>query len=110
MKLRALLGLLVFGFAATAIALPTDTPDENPPKRITICHFPGHSIPEASDNFSVEGEDVSGDYVTNPPPPGGPAPNQVAFCESRGGKLIELSEKGAVNGHKVALQHRIAAY
>lgn len=112
MKIRALLSVLAVGLFATALALPilADTGDTTPPKRIWICHFPGHEMPNPADNFTTEGETVTGDYVMNAPAgvDGNPSDAQHDFCESRGGHLIELSERGAVNGHDVALQGRIA--
>lgn len=105
MKLRALLGLFAVTLVAMAIAMPiqADTSEEAPPKRVWICHFPGHTMPDSAD--PVNG--VRTDYILNP---GGPNAGRIERCESRGGHLIELSEKGAVKWHKAAFQNRIDLY
>lgn len=105
MKLRALLALLAVAVLAMAVAIPmnADAREENPPKKIAICHFSGHTA-DAPFSTGCCGITDSDFVITYPPSP--------TFCESKGGKMIWLSEKGAINGHKVhpGSHDRIDAY
>lgn len=98
MKLRALLGLFAVTLLAMAIAMPTnaDTSEEAPTTKVAICHFSGHTA-DAPQPTTCCG-DLQSDFVINYNN-GDPNPT---FCEdTMGGTMIWVSEKGAVNGHKV---------
>ena len=108
MRKRALLGILGLGVLALALAMPiaADTAEAPPPKKVWVCHFPGHEAPQP---WVGAGTMLDGDYVVAYAE-GMPLPAQIDYCESRGGELIEIAAVAAEKGHKAQLLDRIDGY
>ena len=102
--------LLFFSFlclgAFSLMAMTAFTPTEPPPpKKVWVCHFPGHT----ADFTTPAGTQIDGDYILVYQE-GMPLPNQVALCEGNGGNLINIAATAAVNGHDAQFPERIDNY
>lgn len=95
---RFVVVLVVLALFGLVLAAPTAgaKPPEDGPKKVWVCHFPGH---EAGFEFQGGGTTLDGDYVFAYVE-GMPFPNQIEFCEDRGGKLINISVKAVEKGSR----------
>ena len=98
--------ILAAGLIGGAMAMPASAAKpESSNKQVWVCHFPGH---EAAEAWTGGGTTLDGDYVVAYAD-GMPLQNQVDYCETRGGHLIEISSR-ALKGHGAQLTDRVADY
>ena len=91
---------MLFGGATVAQAEKPDT------TRVWICHFDDH---EAAESWNAAGTTLHGDYVLGYRSEM-PGTDQVDYCESRGGELIEVPAVAAERGHDAQLLERVGDY
>jgi hypothetical protein len=93
-----------FALAACALVIAAANPNESvedaAPKKVSICHGPGHQT-----TWAGGGTDWVLNYKAGPP-----TARQHAYCEARGGNVIKVSAKAAENGHGAARLGRIDGY